>query len=316
MKDQLEAILFAAGRYVDEDFVAKLLGQDVRRVRKALSELKADYDKRQHETALQIVQEEKSWKLHVQDKYLDIVSKLVSDKEIAKTVLETLAICAWKNPITQAELIKYRGPAAYEHVGELIERGFLTKQPEGRSFKLNITDKFFEYFDVEGREDIRKLFSQVEQKTTGEQEEIDKQKQTYEAQKTLADATAKALAEGKEPPTAQSLGLENTGTADSAHSAKEGVKELISEAKAELEKFKDAIHPEAITMTPDEKMPPEQTDEQEESETMEELEHDVEENLAEFGKDVEKLKAEAASKHRHPTAHAKPAKHHAAHKKK
>ena len=311
MKDKVEAVLFAAGRFVDEDYLAKILGEDIRRIRKALSELKNDYDKRANETSLQIVQEDKSWKLHVQDKYLDIVSKLVSDKEIAKTVLETLAIVAWKNPITQAELIKYRGPAAYEHVAELIERGFLTKAPEGRSFKLAITDKFFDYFDVEGREDIRNLFKQTEEKAQAQQADVDKQKEAYEEQKTLAEAAAKALAEGNASPSTESLKRANSALASSEHSAKD-VSSLIEEAAMELadddEENEPAIEPEK-PLTEGQK-----------------LAQEARAEVEEFGESVDKLKLEEAAaekktQHPHkkheakPVHHAKPT-HHAAHKKK
>jgi segregation and condensation protein B len=239
MKDKVEAILFAAGRFVDEDHIAKLLGEDIRKVRKALEELQAAYEKRGEESSLRLVHEERSWKLHVKDTYLDLVSKLVSDKEIATTVLETLAIIAWRNPAMQAELIKIRGPAAYEHVTELIERGYITKEASGRSFKLKVTDKFFEYFDIEGRDDLKKLFKGVEEAADQKQAEIDKQKQSYEEKKKIADAAAAALAAGKELTPEERAKLENSVSAASAHSAQTAPlpsKEDVQKAVQELSK--------------------------------------------------------------------------------
>lgn len=232
MRDKIEAILFAAGRYLDEDHIAQLLGEDKRKVKKGLAELKTHYDK-QEESALQIVQEEHSWKMHVKDTYLDLVSKLVSDKEIAKTVLETLAVIAWKTPIMQAELIKIRGPAGYEHVNELIERGFITKEALGRSFKLKVTDKFLEYFDVEGREGIRKLFKQVEEKLAPAQAEVDQAQREYDEQQKLAQATQAAIDAGEEPPTTDELKAQENQSTSSKHSAQK-TRDLVAEVAEEI----------------------------------------------------------------------------------
>lgn len=231
MKDRIEAILFAAGRYVDEDHIAQLLQEDVRKVRKGLQALKEQYDL-DPETSLQVVQEDKSWKLHVKDTYLDLVSKLVSDKEIAKTVLETLAIIAWKTPILQAEVIKIRGPAAYDHVSELLQREFITKEAFGRSFKLKITDKFFEYFDVEGREDIKKLFKQVDEKAAAEQVEIDKQKQVYE-KKVEAVKAAVSGENDEQPEVIKQENTSNTSASDSAQKTPVP-KDLFTELEEEV----------------------------------------------------------------------------------
>lgn len=218
MKDRVEALLFAAGRFIDEDHLVELLQEDKRVVKKALLELKDDYDDRKGETCLQIINEDNSWKMHVREEYLDLVSKLVSDKEIAKTVLETLAVIAWKTPMLQADVIKIRGPAAYEHIGELIERGFVTKEPSGRTFKLKVTDKFFDYFDVEGREDIRSMFKHVEAEAEAQQAEVDRDKQAYEEKKAEAEAVAAEIGDGVNPlesrdidgaPSAQTLNDED-----------------------------------------------------------------------------------------------------------
>ena len=228
MKDKVEAILFAAGRYVEAEYIAKLLQTDLRTVKKALSELKEDYDKRPG--AIHVTQENDQWKLQVRDQYLEYASKLAGDTEITKTVLETLAVVAWKNGISQAELIKIRGPAAYEHIGELTERGFLTKVAEGRSFKLTLQQKFFDYFDVEGRENIKELFAHVEAEKAPEQADIDAKQLEYDAKVRTAQEALKANS--------------TKGTASAAVSAPSAQvssesppKDLIMEAKEAIEKL-------------------------------------------------------------------------------
>ena len=60
--------------------------------------------------------------------------------------METLAVVAWKYPIVQSEIIKLRGSSAYEHMRELVEQGFIAKERSGRTYKVKLTKKFFNYF--------------------------------------------------------------------------------------------------------------------------------------------------------------------------
>jgi segregation and condensation protein B len=283
MRDQVEAILFAAGRFLDEEYIAKILKADLVAVRKALADLRELYEDKGSQTALRVVQEENSWKLQVKDNYLELVSKLVSEKDISTTVLETLAIIAWKNPIMQAELIKIRGPAGYEHVAELIERGFITKEAAGRSFKLRVTDKFFDYFEVEGRGDMRKLFKEVEQKAAAAQAAIEQQKAAYEQSKRLAEAAQKALDEGKQLSPAELAKLTQSPPEGSEHSAQ--VVALASAAEVadavkELRKTKQAeeVEEELAPQESEQKQPPE--------DLIDELEDEIEE----LHEDINKLK--------------------------
>ncbi len=273
MRDKVEALLFAAGRFLDEEQLAKLLGADVRNVRKGLKELQELYEHRASDTSLQIVQEGNSWKLHVKDAYLELVSKLVSDKEIATTVLETLAIVAWRNPAMQAELIKIRGPAAYEHVTELIERGFITKEPEGRSFKLKVTDKFYEYFDIESREDLKGVFKNVEERAGEDQAAIDAKQAEYEAQKAKAAAAQAAIDSGQNGPAAEAPKRENSSVKSPEHSAQNQLVSLLEEIKSAAENM-DTASKQAQTPT---KGP-----------TLDEIREDIDA----FGKDVETLRGE------------------------
>ena len=153
-------------------------------VTKALETLQENYAS--SGSALRVVEEDGAWKVHVRDEYLDVVSRVVSDTEISGPVLETLAVIAWRTPILQAEVVDIRGSNAYEHVKELVERSFVIKQPKGRTYQLRITEKFFDYFDIEGRDDIRKVFKEVEEEHRRKEMELELE------QKRLAAALEKA----------------------------------------------------------------------------------------------------------------------------
>ena len=163
MKDELcnriEAILFASGKGVEEKELGKLCNETPRKILNALNKLKDEYEKR--ECSLVVNESSKKWKLTVRGKYVIDIHKLVSETELPQATLKTLAIIAFKSPVLQSEIIDMRGQSAYEHIKLMVENGLVTKEHHGRSYILKITEKFYNYFDVEGDEEIRDVFAQL-----------------------------------------------------------------------------------------------------------------------------------------------------------
>jgi segregation and condensation protein B len=159
VKNQIEALLFSSGRSMAEADIALIINVDKKEVKKGLQKLKEDYENK--DASLMLVQEGGSWKLSVKEKYITMVTKIVSDTELSMTVLETLSVIAWKAPVLQSEVIRIRTNKAYEHIKELLDLDFLTKEKTGRSYKIRLTEKFFKYFDVPGTKGIKEAFSDV-----------------------------------------------------------------------------------------------------------------------------------------------------------
>jgi len=139
-----------------------------------------------------ILQDDDSWKISVREKYLPLVQKIVADTELSKATLETLAVIAYKSPVLQSEVIKIRGSGAYDHISDLLKLGFMTREKAGRSFKLKLAEKFFEYFDVEGAKDIKEALKDAkqpvdkpDQKKLGELDIVDVPKEEAEPETTL-----------------------------------------------------------------------------------------------------------------------------------
>ena len=65
--------------------------------------------------------------------------------------LRTLAAIALRGPIGQPDLVDLRGSGVYQHVPELVKLGFVRKrrQTDGRSFSLQVTDKFYQHFEID-----------------------------------------------------------------------------------------------------------------------------------------------------------------------
>lgn len=158
LKRKLESILFAAGRAVSLSELKSLLHVDEPGlIRETIRELREEYDDKQ--SSMMILSEgEDSWKLTVREGFLPLVRKINPHTELSKTMLETLAVIAWKQPALQSDVIKIRTNKAYDHIAELHRLGFVTKERHGRSYLLKVTQKFLDYFDLPDETSIKDVF--------------------------------------------------------------------------------------------------------------------------------------------------------------
>lgn len=162
LKHQIEALLFASGRKMTlEELKMHLTLSSAAVIREALEQLQKEYEERQ--SPVMLVQEGDFWKLTTREKYLPLVRKINPNTELTKTMMETLAVIAWKQPITQSEVIAIRTNKAYDHIAELEKMGFLVKEKYGRTFMLKLTQKFFDYFDLRDAQAARDLFQHIKE---------------------------------------------------------------------------------------------------------------------------------------------------------
>ena len=155
---KVEAVLFAVGRDIAVEEVARLCHLNEDQAQKILIELRTEYTTAQN--ALTLIEKGKFWKFSVKNQYLPLVTNLVQNTELDKSVMETLAVIAWKYPIVQSDLIKIRHNKAYDHIKMLSEREFIAKEKSGRTYKIKLTPKFFEYFDLPSN-DAKQAFRKV-----------------------------------------------------------------------------------------------------------------------------------------------------------
>jgi segregation and condensation protein B len=102
----------------------------------------------QRGSAIEIKEIEGRFVMQVKPEYSDDV-RHIAPKELRSPVLRTLAMIAYHQPLTVAELVDRRGGAAYEHVRELEERGLISAAPRGRTRLLQTTARFAEYFNLD-----------------------------------------------------------------------------------------------------------------------------------------------------------------------
>ena len=157
---KLEAILFSAGDRISIDELSRITKEkDIDSIKSALRELRDLYNR---ENRPFIIQEEGSfWKMNTRDEHQQIVRRVVKKLELPKTLLETLAVVAWKAPVLQSKIIHARTNKAYDHLDKLEEMGYITRKKYGRTKLIKLTQKFYEYFDINKRGGLKRIFRRV-----------------------------------------------------------------------------------------------------------------------------------------------------------
>lgn len=145
---KIEAILYLKGQSISLSEIAQLAHCDLATAQDGMIELMNDYAHR--DSALEVIETPNGYSLQLRETFQNLIDTLVP-AELGMGTLRTLAVIALKNPILQTDLIELRGSGAYQHVQELVTLGFIRKrrQTEGRSFWIEVTDKFHQYFEID-----------------------------------------------------------------------------------------------------------------------------------------------------------------------
>ena len=151
--------------------ISRLTGiSSTQEVSKSAMELKDHYNNLN--SSIMIIEEGDGWKMTIRESYLPLVRNINPHTELSKSVMETLAVIAYKSPVLQSTVIKIRTNKAYDHINELEDLGFIVREKYGRTFMLKLTQKFFEYFDLRDKKDISKIFKGIQALDSEEQLQV------------------------------------------------------------------------------------------------------------------------------------------------
>lgn len=143
----LEAVFFVSGRFLNMPELISLTDLNPIMIQELLGKLKEKYSS--EDSAIEIVEKNGLWKMDVKPDYHWIINKLATGQsEFSKAEQETLAIIAYKQPIKQSVLIKIRGNKAYDHIKKFNDLGLIKKKKMGHTHELNLSDEFYDYFNV------------------------------------------------------------------------------------------------------------------------------------------------------------------------
>ena len=154
LKKIIETLLFITDRPVKPTRIADVVETaDARRVREIIHELQAEYVR--DSRAVQIVEIGGGFQMATKPEYGRWVRRLYNEKmttKLSNAALETLAIIAYKQPITRAEMESIRGVDVAGPLERLLERALVRvvgkKDTIGRPMVYGTTDEFLRLFGL------------------------------------------------------------------------------------------------------------------------------------------------------------------------
>lgn len=146
VKALVEAMLFAAGRPLSVEEMSGISGLDARDVLDAAESLMREYSSRGGGIEVRAVGG--SFVMQVRGDLAQAVA-MVAPRELDSSLIRTLAVIAYRQPITQSELARIRGNKCYEHVRILERMGLISASKKGRTRELRTTRGFAEYFGLQ-----------------------------------------------------------------------------------------------------------------------------------------------------------------------
>lgn len=142
-----------------ENEIAKLSTTSQAKVITAIAQLNQAYQKQSR--AFSILERSKGWKIYTNPDYADFVRLLFPGQKpqrLSGPAMETLAIIAYRQPITKASMEAVRGVSCDGMIQKLLDREliFIGGRAElpGRPLLYNTTDLFFEYFGIKTVDDL------------------------------------------------------------------------------------------------------------------------------------------------------------------
>jgi segregation and condensation protein B len=151
----LEAMLFAAGEPLDEAALAARLPADVD-LAAALARLQQDYAMR----GVNLVRVGGKWTFRTANDLAWLLSKeTIETRKLSRAAIETLAIIAYHQPVTRAEIEEIRGVSTSKgSIDVLLETGWIRprgrRKAPGRPVTYGTTDMFLSHFGLDALDSL------------------------------------------------------------------------------------------------------------------------------------------------------------------
>ncbi len=151
----LLSLLFASHEYLDARSLREIMGPewDTPRLRQLVRKLNRDLEA--SELPFEIAETEGTWRLRTQPKYFPWTRKLFKEgapRRLSQAALETLAIVAYKQPVTKAEIESIRGVNVDGSMKTLLDKKLIDigrrSDALGQAFTYHTTRDFMRYFGI------------------------------------------------------------------------------------------------------------------------------------------------------------------------
>lgn len=160
---KIEVLLFTANEPVSKEKIEKVLDINQDQITSALEELGQSYQNH----AVELLEVANGYMLATRPQYGDILTAVVSipqELSLSSAALETLAIIAYKQPITRTQIEEIRGVNSDSMVKSLVDKMLVFEsgisEAVGRPALYSTTDYFLEQFGLKNSEEIRNYFEE------------------------------------------------------------------------------------------------------------------------------------------------------------
>ncbi|MDY6946176.1 MAG: SMC-Scp complex subunit ScpB [Pseudomonadota bacterium] len=205
LKHIIEATLLAAGKPVTTQQLLELFDERERPalelMQTALGMLKVDYETR----GIELIEVASGWRIQVRPRTAEVVSRLWTERpaKYSRALLETLALIAYRQPITRSEIEEIRGVSISSTIMRTLqERNWIRtvghREVPGRPELLGTTREFLDYFGLKSLDQLPILAELKDLETIGVQLELQTDQPAQEgaeAGEATSDAAASAAGE-------------------------------------------------------------------------------------------------------------------------
>lgn len=174
LSNQIESVLFVSGKAVEEKFIKEKLSASDKDFTEAVSELLAKYS---GESGIHLLRFNKKLQFATNPNYakeVEAVLNPIKEKELTNAMLETLAIIAYKQPVTRIEVEEIRSVDCTYSVQNLVRLGLVEcvgrKETIGKPLLFATTDEFLKRFsisDIKDLPDYESLLDKLQQIGSG-----------------------------------------------------------------------------------------------------------------------------------------------------
>ncbi|MCE5285485.1 MAG: SMC-Scp complex subunit ScpB [Pelosinus sp.] len=161
LKKHIEALLFAAGEPISDTQLAQIIGIEKEHIVLLLAQLIEDMKNEQR--GLTILEVAGGYQMCTKPELAGTIAKLaeVQETRLSPAAIETIAIIAFKQPITKQEIEHIRGVKVDGLVNMLVERRLIKeigrKEAIGRPILYGTTEEFLKCFGLRNLKDLPEL---------------------------------------------------------------------------------------------------------------------------------------------------------------
>jgi len=163
LKSAIEALIFASEKPVTIEQIKKTLGNlDAAGVSEVIEELKNEYDALNR--GIRIIEIAGGFQMITRQTFAHFLKKLFKNRNsdrLSKPALESLAIIAYKQPLTKAEIESLRNVNVDGVMKNLIDKNLIRicgrKKLPGRPFVFGTTREFLEHFGLKSLQELPKM---------------------------------------------------------------------------------------------------------------------------------------------------------------